>query len=325
MNWFRNSLRFLRNIIVISLLTLLLFEIAYRYQWIDFYQVEWSYHNEEIESKKPKTLLVFGDSFSAVKPNWTECFNADSSFYNVYNASIPGVGVEVHHLIAEDRIEETHPQTVIVQLYVGNDLYDIEKPLNWDAYSFQRNIYWWMANFFYSLRYVNYRLGQVSRDVVSNSNPKTDSIFKVEKYDAREKLFVKSELDFPAGTILLEGPHLSRFDQMLDLLNEMKERCGDVNFHVLVIPHCTQVSTIYRERFALMGSKNMDLDLAQNYWSEQLKTDGFSVIDPLEVFQKAEEKGVSIYYPNDPHLNQQGEELLGNFVFQFLKEHDSEN
>ncbi|MCT4580651.1 MAG: hypothetical protein N4A35_04470 [Flavobacteriales bacterium] len=299
------------KVVIVSTVTLVLLELCYRYQVIDFYKTEWKYLNQNIaQNKTGKKVLVLGDSFSSTKNNWVDQLRKLDTNNVYYNASFPGVGTETYRLIAPKRMEEVNPDKVIVQLYVGNDLLDIAKPINWSKLSFSRNLFWSLSNNLRFLNYLNYRMGQVSQDVVKTSNPKEVDEFSIEHYSARTQLYIQAMPNYPQNVVTLADD--DTFKALVKHLNEIKRLVKKEAFYVLIIPHCVEVNQRYIENYKLLGTQLTTENLMEDLWASELEKAGFEVINPGSSFRKIEENGTSIYYQNDPHLNKFGQEVLAN-------------
>lgn len=306
--------RFLLNLTVISFLTLTLLEVSYRYQWIDFYSTEWNALNTNQKITASEKTLIFGDSFSADPNGWVVKLREIDTSTTYFNASVPGIGLETFRLIAKDRLEEVNPSQVVIQLYVGNDIFDHDKPVNWSQLSIFRNLFWSFSSNFRVLNYLNYKSGQFSQPTVHSDN-KLKEKFSVSNYSERTRLYIDAEKNYPLSAVNLEGESLEVFNELVEELNEIKQMLNEgVKLSILVIPHCTQVHQKYRDRFRLLGADLSKLELKENVWSVKLIKEGFDVIDPLLIFNEHEELGKELYFENDPHLNAQGQELLSYFV-----------
>ena len=118
-------LRWLGKYSLISFITLFIFlfllEIAYRYQWFDFYKTEITELNKEALKKQyKKRVLVFGDSFSAATDGYVAMLNDSLPDVQFINASMPGIGPQEIAVIAADRIEASKPDMVIIELFHAN-------------------------------------------------------------------------------------------------------------------------------------------------------------------------------------------------------------
>lgn len=313
--------KFLLKVVVIFLLTLFIFELVYRFQWVDFYHTEWKFlnPNKEQSLKKENRVLVFGDSFSSDANSWVNSWQKSSDSLAIFNSSVPGIGVETYNILIDSRVEEVKPKQIIIQLYVGNDLYDLNKPVNWSTFSIKRNLFWSTSNYFRGLNYVNYRLGQVSSDIDRSANPKIERRFDSKSYSSRTKLFINNIPNYPSSAIILEQGMDEDFSEMVDILRSFKEKYKDIPILILVIPHCTQVHESYISKYREMGAQIDESVMGENYWNKLLIENGFNVIDPLPVFRELETKGTVLYYENDPHLNEMGQNELLKIVKTNLK------
>jgi len=303
------------RVLIVSFLVLCLLELTYRFQWVDFYASEWEYHNADIEVEGKESLLVLGDSFSADPDGWVYMLRDSLSDHVVFNASIPGVGPETFAFMFKRRQSSANPQHVIVQMYVGNDQYDYEKPVNWSEYGFLRNLFWTCSNSFRSLNFLNYRLGQSSVED-HTENAKLEESFDKRKYSARTKLYIQGDENYPANLIRIDDGDISGIVKYLQFMKEnATEEC---RFSILLIPHCTQVSESYIVSYKALGSKIDTTVLGTSYWNQRLTTLGFEVIDPLDYFIQLEAEGQQLYFENDPHLNTKGNACLTQFVLQEL-------
>lgn len=303
--------------VLISFITLCVFEFAYRHQIIDFYASGWQFLNKDLKEKpNAQKILVFGDSFSANQESWINQLNDDPNL-KVYNAAIPGIGVETFDFILAPRINEVQPDHIIIQLYVGNDLYDLVKPVNWDAFSWSRNLFWSASNQFRSLNYLNYRAGQVSTDVVGTVNPKLQPVFKSELYSSRTHLYIQGDSNYPNDAIKLQGDSKELFDDLVQYLNAFRTEIDDsISIQVLIVPHCTQINSFYLDNYRSLNAKISNDVLNSNTWVKGIELD---VIDPKLYFRSLDNENQRMYLVNDPHLSNQGQKELGKFVLNHLK------
>lgn len=299
----------------ISLISLLILEVAYRYQWVDFYRSEWTFQNKDVPDKAER-ILIFGDSFSADPDSWVGMLRDSFPKTSVFNASMPGIGPETHVLLFSDRVAQVKPNHIIVQLYVGNDLLDIEKPVNWSKHGFFRNLYWSLSNDFQVLSFINYRLGQASPEDKVDVDPKAISEFNPDTYSPRTRLYIHGDPNYPSSSIRVAKDD-PRMTELCAHLRWMKKHTpASCTFSVVLIPHCTQVSARTIANYRRLGAKiSRDL-LGENPWKPFLKS--FRVVDPLKEFVAAQKTGTNIYFANDPHLSEAGNKVLMHTVAQHL-------
>ena len=312
--------------------SLILIESAYRLQVVDFYRPELVAFNSDTDlhhsSQKP-TLLVFGDSFSAWNESYVNNLRTRLPCLRVINSSISGSGIVQASLIAKSRIQQFQPSKLMVQIYVGNDLFDITYPTNWKTLSLVRNLYWGTSNKFRFLTFLNYRLGQVnSRALATGYRPyqppesvyRSNEEFSPDKFQNYETLYLKADPRLIEKEILLLDDRIKDFDFLVNKLQWLSSIKGPAcTLYLLVIPHSCQVSQSYLDRTKRLGAKFENETLVQQEdcpFVQQLRhrVKDAVVIDPLRVFKEAERSGVPLYWPNDIHLNPNGNEVLANYV-----------
>jgi len=311
---------------------LLAFEVAYRLQVVDFYRPELLAFNPKSalqESEKKPTLLILGDSFSVGTESYANILRTRLPDLCIINSSIPGTGIAQIALIAQSRLRRFHPALLLYQIYVGNDLFDISYPTNWKTLSVARNLYWGLSSRFRSLAFLNYRLGQEAstildkgyqpfqpRDAVYRSN----DLFSPRRFLNNEPLMLKADPRLIEKQILLLEERAKDFEFLVHKLHWMESikdpRCP---FLLLVIPHACQVSTRYLERTRKLGALfNDEILVCQEQYpfvqhlQKELKN--CIVINPLRLFREKEESGLELYWPNDIHLNPNGNTVLADYV-----------
>jgi hypothetical protein len=302
-------------------ITLSLFEWIYRSYLIDFYRSELNALNStEIPQVKKKTLLVFGDSFTASKHSYIDILRDSLTNTRVINSAIPGTSFLQHKLFFKDRIEEFKPNHILIQIYVGNDLIDYDHPVNWNKLSFMRNMYWWVSDSFISLQFINFRLGQFFSSSPTK-DPKNDLKFNPETYNHREKIYFKANPLCLNNAVAGKENELFVINQLADdiesSLSDTETKCT-----ILVIPHAAQVKKTYLKNMKTIGgSFNKDITKWKNFGFFHLLKKKLShlkhvsVCTPLKKFQTTNE---NLYFLNDPHLNKKGNELLSNFLLKNL-------
>lgn len=319
---------------------LILIEIAYRLQVVDSYRPELIAFNSDADlhdSAQKRTLLVFGDSFSAGNESYVNNLRAQLPCLRIINSSISGSGIVQASLIAKSRIQQFRPSMLMVQIYVGNDLFDITYPTNWKTLSLIRNFYWGTSNYFRSLAFLNYRLGQVNaRALASGYRPykPLESVyqgseeFSPDKFQNNEKVYLRADPRLVEKEILLLDDRVSDFDFLVNKLQGLASiKDPDCILYLLLIPHSCQVSQVYLDRTKKLGAEFKDESLIQQddypfiqKLRERVK--GATIIDPLRTFKKVERSGVPLYLPNDIHLNPNGNEVLANYVSAVLMTDD---
>jgi hypothetical protein len=313
-------------------LFLVVLEITYRWQLIEFYQPELKALNPLKPIVSGKKVLVFGDSFSADQHSYVNLLRDSFPVYDFVNASISGTGIQETNLIAPDRIRAFKPEMVIYQVYLGNDLTDIQKPVNRKKISLSRNLYWLLSDKLFCLRFLNYRLAQFKYSLGMNvevANLRAIDQFNVDSYSQREKLFIKSNAAFISQTVLLAPQMEKVFDKYQQELMRFTNLLQEQNIPLLVVfvPHCTQVNATYRNRFALLGADMKDSVALSTYdypfynrIKEKLITyPNVSVVNPLPYLGQNEQENNPLYFANDIHLTPQGQKQLGTYMCQAIK------
>lgn len=311
---------------------LILIESAYRLQVVDFYRSELIAFNSDADlhdsSQKP-TLLVFGDSFSVWNESYVNGLRSRLPCLRIINSSISGSGIVQASLIAKSRIQRFQPSMLMVQIYVGNDLFDITYPTNWKSLSLFRNLYWGTSNCFRSLAFLNYRLGQVNaRAMATGYRPyqppksvyRSNEEFSPDKFQNDETLYLRADPRLIEKEVLLLDDRVKDFDFLVKKLQWLASiKAPTCTLYLLVIPHSCQVNQTYLDRTKRLGAKfeNQTLVEQNDYpFVQQLRqrVKDAVVIDPLRVFKDAEKSGIPLYWPNDIHLNPNGNEVLANYV-----------
>lgn len=309
---------------------LIIVEVTYRYQLFDFYSSEFNYLNKKIIQKKStKKVLVFGDSFTAATNSYVNILNDSLSDVTFINAAIPGIGVQEINCIAKKRLQEISPALVIIQVYVGNDLIDIEKPINWSTVSISRNLYWLISNQFYVLRYFNYKLGQMKQalgQAVETEFLKNNDSFSVEKMSKREKLLLQADPNYYEESIQIKPVYENRFTSFLNHIHQITQLCLDKNIPVkiVIIPASCQVSEYYKTNLETCGAKfNDENTFETNYpfvsqLKKSLQPKTIQIINPLPFIQQSDSTGNRLYFENDLHLNNKGNMALAKYIMLHL-------
>lgn len=301
---------------LILFITLCLFEMTYRFYWFDFYRNELETLNpkEDLQLTKDKTVLVFGDSFTATQQSWVEVLRDSLKDCNIINSAIPGTSVFHQKLFFEDRIEEFHPDQIILQLYAGNDLIDYNRPQSFSKISFARNVYWWLSDQLISLQFLNYKMGQFKASGNSNAS-NIDHAFQPNLYNSRTINYLSANPSIISQSI---NPSEGFDDEMQDLIYDLIEMIEQTSIPitVLVIPHCVQTNQSYFNNYEIMGAKIDQDDLTHFTFLKRIlqlekEYTHLSVTSPLEFFKAID---IPLYYNNDPHLTPFGQGILGEFI-----------
>lgn len=298
-----------------------LIELAYRYQWVDFYATEWRALNGPKTASGGKSILFAGDSFTADPQSYAQLWPDTGTLFQRFNAAVPGTGPRQAHCFLPGRIREVRPDIFVYQLYVGNDLLDGRHPWNGRALSAGRRAYWWLSDRAIWLAWLNYKAGAWGRPPIFSETKPLEG-FSPESYNAREKMLLAAEPGLLFESARLEG---RRGRDMDDLIRHLEGifSCLPKNTRVvlLVLPHAAQVTPEYRRRMVALGGTFPDEAtwFAQGHpFAERLGAHfgprGVHILDALPVLQAAEARGIKCYFDNDPHLTPDGQAIVGDFL-----------
>lgn len=310
----KRILRVTTKVILFGFITLLLLEICFRYQVIDFYSSELKAINSEKELHSEGGILVIGDSFSAHPTGYVAVLRKNHPEHSIVNTSIPGTGIRQHMLLASSRISQFKPEKIIYQMYVGNDFMDINHPTNYSETSFIRNLYWSTADNFLFLRYLNRKTAGL-RSEVGLEKKLHRSNFSVDQYNKREKILFKVAPSHINDVIHLYDNQADNYLEWKNNFEDLIELCPNVT--LLIIPHCAQVNMKYKSQMDSLGAEfSNDINIINYQLINRIKKDypEVTLINPLKDFQEAEKNGNQLFYDNDPHLNAEGQKILGNVV-----------
>lgn len=324
-----------------AIFLLLAFETIYRFQILDTYLPELRSFNDRVDLESysnRNTILVLGDSFSAGTTSYPETLRLSQNTFGVINSSIPGTGIIEAAIVAPRRFEKFRPSILIYQIYLGNDLADISYPVNWREVPFVRNIYWTIAQNLRSLRFLNYRLGQLyysskgtpSEARSANLDVEEGRPFSVEGFDPREKTLLKANPLLIENQILLKGDRQRDYELFLRKLEELLRLCadGECEAYLLVLPHPCQVDKQYLDHMKLLGARftNPDEIISADYpfitglknFLEELGYKNTHLLNPIYALREKEVQGVGVYYQNNSHLNRAGQKVLSEYLLREL-------
>ncbi len=340
----KHFLTFSRYLLLTLLVPVLVLEGLYRWQVIDTYSPELRALNppEYFSEDGRKTILVMGDSFTAGPGNYVGILQQAFPRVRIINGGVSGTGVIQAELIARQRFHTFHPSIFIYQIYVGNDLFDISYPVNWNELSFPRNLYWLIANQLRSIGYVNYRLGQIvqslhgetrqrpgSESRTDSPAPTTDS-FSVENYEGRVKVYVKADPSLIEDSILLNVPRRTDYVTFLNTLKRLLAYCKPelCQAFLLVIPHVSQVDERYISYMRQLGATFTEPDRigAPEYPFLTGIQNTFDTwphvhaLNPLPILKEINRK-TPVYFSTDEHLNPVGQKTIAEFLTHQLDLH----
>lgn len=295
-------------------------EISYRFQWIDFYSNDISSLSDE-DSEKPN-VLIFGDSFGAQKNSYVDELRKQFPKVDFINSSVPGTCAIQAEYMARRRLKKYKPKLVVFQMYVGNDLLDVEHPINWEVLDWKRNLYWWLADRIHVMGFFNYRMAQLSQqiaqDELEGADGKTDEAFLPDRYSPRTRLYLEANPQYLQQSILLQNGVRKAMDKLLLAYESVIDQLdSETEFAFLIIPHCTQVAEKYETRFSEMGAVFSENVISNRYpflEAMELKFGRDKILNPITALLQREKDGNDCYFPNDPHMTAAGHSALAETV-----------
>ncbi|MCX6199155.1 MAG: hypothetical protein NTY88_08025 [Bacteroidetes bacterium] len=307
-------------------------ELVYRMQWFDFYSTELQALNSKdgLLVNGRKKILVLGDSFSADTASYVGKLQLLFPPFDFINAAIPGTGIRETKCIAKNRIERFKPSVVIYQIYVGNDLFDIRKPLDGNI-SMTRKIFWWLTDRSLFLRYINYKAGQLKNSLGINpihDQYRNEEKFSPKEFSNREKLLLQAEPLLIENSVLLKNGREVDAEELVDGLEELSKLTRNENAQliVLLIPHCAQVNEDYLNKMVSVGAQFTSNAVFQknnfvlySFIKEKLKAEQIEILHPLQLFHQIDSSGNLLYYQNDIHLNTKGQKVIADFLSSTLQ------
>ena len=318
--------KFLINVTIIVVVSFLLFEVLYRNSVIDFYKAETSHLNSAADLENTSVdFLVFGDSFSATAKNinYIDKLRESNPNTSFVNTSVPGIGIRQVNTFASSKIKKHNPKAIIYQIYVGNDLTDVDHLWDWEKFSVARNLYWAASDYFLSLSYLNHKAAAFSPKVNSRSYTMATDVFKEAYYDERTKRFLYFDSGYFNNIVMLKEPFASRYDIWLEEMHTFLETVpNDIPVYLVWIPHCSQINSYYMNNLNRLGATFEDEFTIQdsNYPFFAKATKDLQVyknviqINPLSVFQVNDTNEHRLYFANDPHINNNGNVVLSDFL-----------
>jgi len=323
--------KFLVNAIIIMMITFVLFEILYRNSIIDFYKAETSHLNTEAAMDKSSVdFLVFGDSFSATAKeiNYIDKLRQHNPNVSFVNVSVPGIGIRQVNTFAQAKLKKHQPKAVIYQIYVGNDLTDVDHLWSWEKLSITRNLYWEVSDHFLSLSYLNHKASIFNPRINNRTYTMATDEFRVDYYDQRTKRFLGFDQQYFNNTLMLKAPFKVRYDAWLGYMQTFLETIPkDVPVYLVWIPHCSQVNDYYMNNLNRLGATfddKAEIQQADYPFFAQAKKDlkaftNVKQLNPLENFQANDMENYRLYFANDPHINNNGNVVLSDFLQTALK------
>lgn len=304
---------------LVLFLMLCFLEMVYRFQWFDFFKPEFKALNKEIDPKKPN-ILVFGDSFTAHPKSYVNHLRRAHRDYNFINCAMAGSGPYEMELMAARRIADYPPKAVIYQMYVGNDLTDIDPPTNWSTLSLSRNIYWTSRQWFQVLGFFSRRASGLQSDFDAMDRKQDEEPFAIKQYAPRTKMMVKADANYLQKCVQVDPSYQSAMESAKENLRYLRACVpSNVPIYVVIVPHFSQVTKQYNARYKKLSGYATDMRRNYGFYKEICKVKGISVLNPIGFFREKEKEGIQLYFNNDPHLTTDGQDALFTYLDGQLK------
>jgi hypothetical protein len=313
-------------------LTAAAFELAYRHQVLDTYRPEFRRDNPDPQDATGRpVILVLGDSLSASSQGLAAALrHSVGDRAAVVGAGVSGTTARDALIIAPRRLRRCDPVTTIYQVYAGNDLLETRHPPVGGRASFARRAYWFSIDSGWrSLQFLNYRLGQirdgwirrrsVPGDLREDLRRDVDGPWDPTRYSERERRMIAMRPRFIADqTMVTDWADMAWTAYEADL-RRLTDLIADANSTVVlvVIPHCTRVSPLYRERFAALGADlPPGVAATPSEFVRRVRRAAAPAvtIDAAPILQAAETGGSPVYRLHDPHLTWEGQRAVADHL-----------
>jgi hypothetical protein len=271
--------------------------------------------------------MAMGDSFSAGPNTWVIFLRSKLPSYRIISAAVSATGVYESLYVAPRRFREFKPQVFIYQIFVGNDLQDIRRPLNWGTMSAARYTYGILCSYLglRSLTFANYRLAQLLRP--PGKEQVNDPPFSPDTYPGSVKIYTLAAPFDLEDTVLARGERARDLATLVDGIKKLAGYAGpECRKYVVVIPDAGQVSDFYLGHLQQLGARVSNPQALQRddypfltRLREGLADRGIEVLNPLPRFKRHEQQGQRLYFANDPHLKPVGQAILGEFILERLQ------
>ncbi len=321
-------------LLYLVLSVVLLFELAYRNYWFDYYQPELKGLNKAellSQDNRNPTILACGDSFTGNLDSYVADLRTGLPHYRVINAGVPGSGIIQTAIQAPSRIQAYKPEIFIYQIYIGNDLLDIRHPWRGKDLSPLRKLYWLLTDHLRSLAFLNYRFAGIRYQYYTEVHKegidhKELTAFSPQTYSFRQKLYFQAEPKLVENTVFLQGKRARDMDVLINKLQDIRSVLpSDCQLYILVFPHCMQVNSYYRDHMLSIGARLSvpDRILQEHYpfvdvLNEKLANDQTIIVNTLPILRQNDRPGNRLYYENDPHLKPWGHRIVGTYLKEMI-------
>jgi len=292
------------------------------------------------ESKQSLKILVLGDSFCTRNTSFPHLL--PSMFHqpvDVYKICESGVGPDMYYQFYRLVGKEFDPDLIILSFYVGNDITNLigwtESPIKEAIKQFlgeHFKTYHLVRHLYLTVRYRRFHPKQESKESSANSDVQHLPITRPEKNmvgTVNPFLMPEARSDrriFEKNLFLLSSPIHNGWQVFEGLLQHFaKDIHGHSRLILLAIPDANQVNSRYHGFYESMGyaidGTMLSSDLPQKRLEALARKYRIDFIDVLPDFRKKDHG--DLYYLNDPHLNEYGQQYLAELVAGYLQKHGS--
>lgn len=297
------------------------------------------YYDEEFVPRRggERIVAAIGDSFSAgVVPHhfhFTTVAERQLDSTRVHNIGLPFLGPAEYRWILVNEVLPMRPDVVVVNLFVGNDVIGLRPQHRpWDRV--------WLDRKNVLLHVVPSRLGAALREsmvLADRDGNRTGEVTDLEELRRDYPWLNDPLLEEPtfsaaryrkmerdrAGQVC--GPSRQNYAALFDCLEQLRADAGDVPLLFLLIPDEFQVEdATWAGVTEDSGSVELDRDRPQRMISTWLEQHGIEYLDLLPVLRAIEplpDGNRHLYHLRDSHFNARGNQLVGEALARFLKEH----
>lgn len=321
-------------------------EVLYRFQGFDHFFYKFTKFNKGKELlPSEKTILIFGDSHSQVKNSYSFQLKKKLPNHKIINLSLAGSGLNQTKLFFKKYVDIYKPEYIIMQIYVGDDLFDLNYETKKNSTSLKNTYYKLINSGLNFLWHVN---ANIINQTMHSLNIKNilRSKFQLKKVAANKPI---NEIPSPT-TKTIDIPHLIEriklnpgfIDQQLNISTTRYKKIfsyfvttlsdlvqygqnNGAKTILLFIPHKTQIDQKYLDMYLSMGATYASSPLAKSDYPLLKKTktlikekikDDVIFINPVNDLVKMSNNQEIEVYRFDEHLSEKGYGLLSDLISQ---------
>jgi len=240
----------------------------------------------------------------------------------IIKAGAPGIGPQTYYSILQEEGIKYNPDLVLVNIFVGNDIYDIRLPAVNNSNDTVKT------------------QPEQKNKIVPQEKPKGTPVknflrknvhlysFVVDRLKSipsiRHKLQEMNIASGMIGSYIIDilkkdysDEYKAKWDEMFNTLSRMKEITD--NLVIVIIPTREQVDPVRLEKaLKQLDYKKEDIDIyhPNNLIKDYCKENNILCIDLLPKFQQSTQQ--PLYFEIDPHFNTEGHKLAAEIIYNEL-------